>query len=302
MTEALFRPIEITEANDDFTFSSGAVGATALALTHKVYANYFAVLAAFETLVQTVDATADFYLTDSSGEYLTYLEFTNAATVIEFNDPLLGMLLGFRDDIAACSNATATDQPEYSFFPPHDSYEQDRWNLHEKTSFAGSQAVDGSIAGFAIGPKIYDRAFRWFAVPKEDVNEDAELGSFAWDAVTYYPNARRCWQEFARGCRAAQVTATTSGNISCKNLYYVPNLSNYLESAHTHSYTNFSTLEGIMYDLDRNASYPTSRSADNCTYCAMANAPDKNEVTLDIGRDYYNLGCVLTTATAPTWV
>ncbi|MCP4569163.1 MAG: hypothetical protein GY841_16435 [FCB group bacterium] len=214
MTEALFRPIEITEANDDFTFSSGAVGATALALTHKVYANYFSVLAAFETLVQTVDATADFYLTDSSGEYLTYLEFTDAATVIEFNDPLLGMLLGFRADIAACSNATSTDQPEYCFFPPYDSYAQDRWNIRQAQEFAGSQAVDGSMAGFALGPSVYDREFQWFGVPKAETNVDAATAIFTWDATDYKPESRRCWEVFAKDCRAAPVIVTTSANIS----------------------------------------------------------------------------------------
>jgi hypothetical protein len=287
--QALASPIEITSANDSFTFDYDLGGVTPGTLYNGTYACALTMLYNFDIRLGAYNAGMYAYL---STDYKAVIATTGARLDIVWTDAALMRLLGFRDDLAGSTSYTATDTLGKMWIPPY--YSADLNHPEDDTAIAGGNAIDGTFSGISLAPGNYMRQYQWQAVASEDVLKSACEASYTYGSV-YYPEQERCLEEFTINALSASPTGTEG--ISIKGCYYVEDLASY-EGASAGASKCPSSMDGggVRTRL--------TSSPDNYTFCHLKPARWTKPVpTIDTHNSLYNVGVELITAIGgvPTW-
>jgi hypothetical protein len=297
---ALLQPIEIHAGKRRMTVTVGAVGPTLITLTSGSYA---CILTLLREIQSHLDAGGLFLRPHlGTGDADGFIIFSTPAGVgdltVEFTDPALGRLLGFRSDIGpepAPAAVVSSDPPQRCLFPGIVASERHRWHRDHDRAFSGSQAQDGTCSGVEQGPAVYTRRLVWDDVRARAALEEGCVDSFDWGGVTYYPEQERAWEAFIISAQASTlVDATQTGITGC---FYVPEISVYqTDDPHTvpFEYPHDMGQGGIRHNL-------TVSPDLYCFANLAADPPPPASESLDGSVEYYRIEAELFTAPAPGW-
>lgn len=290
MPMALCRPVEINDDNKNFSISYDGGGAVALTLPTGVYGSILTVLDELEDTIQASVASTNVYL---STTWHTKIAVNLGHTLaITWTDPALGLLLGYDGDCTAAQINTAAYTPEYCWFPAYEASDPDAWR-HEPT-FAGSNAVNGLLAGLSFTPGRYTRTLEFPAERDYNAKISRAATVDTFGATTFYPQQRRCFEQFATDVLAAAPTDTDSEGINMHGFYVVHDRSVYAGAAPSVAIPSSMDSGGVDTEFDT--------SPDRYVYvCPVAGAMPGLELFGDRQNIYYTCSLAVMTATAPPW-
>lgn len=290
MSEALLRPLEITAANNSIvvTYLTG----TSYSLAVGVYPSVLSVLYALEANLKLKSAAFAVSLTS---DWKVFIDGAGVggAFDLEWTDPELGKMLGFDQDYAGVTSATATYTPEFCFLPTYHSYDGGRFSANQSDGFSGEVSIDGSLAGVRAGIPRLERRVQWSTLPAAKVFKEAATLTSTF-STTHYPEQLRCFEHFAQEAR--NVT-TTSGSTSAKGCYFLPDAASWTGAAPTNDLPSTMTAGSERFNL--------AASPSTYLFCHLdPRGPREPKQRISSSAAYYDVELLLRSAEIPSagWV
>ena len=288
--QGFLRPIEVTEDNRAMFLS--APYSVTLRLPKKVYASILTLLKEIDTGLKSLSAGFSVYLTE---DWRVVIKHSSTNFDINFTDIDLGRLLGFRANITSTQKATATDKPQYCWLPDRHSYGANRFSEPPKNKFYGGISSGGYLSGIGID-SYKERTFKFDAISAPDIFKEAGLISYTWSGSKYYPDAERCFLQFASDAMGTVLTQVDSGNVSPKGCYYINNARDWTGETPVHSLPASMSAGGIRFDLN------TFADRDKFVFCNFKVAPGIPRALTGKSAAYYELAFTLVTTAGVAWV
>lgn len=266
--EALFRPIEITSANNGLTITgTGAVSADT-----GVYGGLPMLL--WE--LTDICGAAYTWSLDSTDGYKVKVVGTSGNFDVTFTETPLRDLLGFTANLTGAATYTATNYPQFSFIPSFGRSNLDAFWL-DRNVVRGTNAHSGAYSGVSTGR---DNQMKRLEFPLELAERVAdEFGLSAYDKDSN-------WSTFEYGCRTVQATA--AANPSPKGFYLFPDVDD--------------AVSGIQSMDSGGLTFKYTSSPDTYVFCQPKGSIATPSAGIPNSRIRYDISCYLTTADAPTWV
>jgi hypothetical protein len=275
--EAFLRPIENTTSS----ITAGS--------TFNIDVGAYASILTLIRQIENADVGGTRY-TDVSIIGSTYkVKFTmNGSQALNLGTPLYWQLGFASASYGAATTHTAEYVSPFIWLPTFHSNSIDGWHL-KKNYFQGSMAVDGSRAGFDLGPTLYKNRFDFFGEPAANVHREFVTTSTPAVETELSLEQMGTYLEFFKRTKTVATQSSNTDNISVKGFYYVP---------------NFDSIRTGLNSMDSgNINFDYASGADTYVFCGYDGEDVEQSVnTFGRGKVRYNVSIPAHTANAPTWL
>ncbi len=273
--QAILGMIEIDKASDELEIVTSA-GTFNLVPTRNTYANVIDLMYELNTLL---DTDGDLFLLRKSNyapgtydtDFVPAIELTTG-TMTSITAGTIKAIL-FDSYTIDASRTVADVTPLYSWIPKYRSSDGNWFQTEADSVVNGSIGVSGNLSGIAYTPR------QTIELEFPFVTKD---NTFTGDATG--DAEKRCFETVINQARAKSLQYSDSGNVYCKGVYYIYNISQYLGNGSLVTSWGDGYPNGDFYYV----------------FCTPA-PPNIQGQSEDRLNTYYNVNLTLTTGTAPAW-
>lgn len=282
LRNALLQPVEITNSNKTFNISSSNY-----VIATGVYANVFEVARAIDYAMGGAGTTYAYFTDD-------FKHVVDGGTAPSVSTPLSRLMGWTGSESASGGVITASYRPQRCFVPTYYSSDTRRWHELSDDLFSGSVGSDGNLSGITLSAQE-ERSIDWPWESAPNTYEEAASLSVSISGTVYYPEAERCFWTVANSARTSHLTASTSGNVSSKGVYFLDQLHRLLGASPATAWPTSWDSGSTKFDLTN-----TAHRSLYC-FCSVPTAPQTPGASKSDLAAYYDLAITLRTASAPTW-